>query len=76
MLHVSRHYKLGHLINIAYENSFLANTYSIRDMATFPLLLQHLFSHNTGSSLLLTNSFLETVLSIGIRVYGDLATVK
>ena len=76
MLRIPHHYKLGHLIDIAYENCFLANTHSIRDAAISLLLLQHLSGHNADSSLLSNNSSLETVLSNGVRVYGDPTAVK
>ena len=75
-LRIPRRHKLGHLIDIAYENCFFTDTYSIRDAATSPPLSQHLSSHDAGSSLLSTNSSLETVLSNGVRVYGDPAAVK
>lgn len=39
MLYVLRRYKLGHLINIAYKNYFLADTHSIRSAAIFSPLL-------------------------------------
>ncbi len=73
---VPRRHKLGHLINIAYENCFLINTHSIHDAATSPPSSQHLSSHDAGSSLPPTDSFLETVLSNEVRIYGDSAAVK
>ncbi len=75
-LHILCCHKLGHLIDIIYENCFLADTHSIRDTATFPPSSQHLSSHDTGSSLLPTNSSLEMVLSNRIRVYRDSAAIK
>ena len=75
-LHIPRCYKLGHLIDIAYENYFLADTHFISDAATSPPSSQYLSSHDASSSLLPTDSSLETVLSNGVRVYGDSAVVK
>lgn len=76
MFCILRCHKLGHLIDIAYENCFFANTHAALDAATSPPLLQHLSDHDTSSPLLPTDSSLETVLSNGVRVYGDTTTVR
>lgn len=69
-------YRLGYLIDIVYDNYFLANTPSALDTATSLLSLHQISSRNTSPPLLPTNSFLKTVLSNRIRVYRDVATIK
>lgn len=76
ILCIPRRHKLGYLIDMAYKNSFLANTHSALNAATSPPLLQHLFNHDTSSPLLPTDSSLETVLSNGVRMYGDATAVR
>lgn len=68
ILPIFRRHKLGHLIDIAYKNYFLANIYSAFDAATFPPLSQYLSNYNISPLLLPTDSFLETVFSNGVRV--------
>ena len=75
-LRILHRHKLGHLIDIAYENRFLADTHSVCDAATSPPSSQHLSNHDAGSSLLPTDASLETVLSNGFRVYGDSTAVE
>lgn len=69
-------HKLGHIVDIAYNNCFLANAYSVYDAATSPLSSQHLSCPNASSSFLPSNSFLEMVLDNKVKIYGDVMAVK
>ena len=75
-IQVPRHHRLGHIVDINYKNCFLANAHSVRDAATSPPSSQHLPKPNAVSSLLPSDSFLETVLSNRIKVYGDATAVR
>lgn len=75
-IQVLRRHRLDHIVNIAYENCFLTDAYSVRDAGTFKPSSQHLHKPDAVSSLLPSNSSLETVLSNGIKVYGDVTAVR
>ncbi len=75
-LRIPRHYKLGHLINITYDNCFLTDTQSALDIATSLLLLYQPPSCSSDSPFLATNLCMETVLDNGVKVYGDVAAIK
>ena len=74
--HIFRHYKLGHLIDITYNNSFLTYTQFALDVATSPPLPYQPASCTNDSPFLETNLSMETVLDNGIKVYGDAIAVK
>lgn len=57
MLHILHRHSLAHLINIAYNNCFFANIYSVFDIVTFLSLLQHLSNCNISPLFLLTDIF-------------------
>ena len=69
-------HKLGHLIDIAYDNCFFTDERAAIDSATFPLSLQPLSEFSAGPPLFPTDSSLETVLDNGVKVYGDAAAVE
>lgn len=73
---VLRRHKLGHIVDIAYDNYFLANAHSVRDAATSPPSSQHLLNSDTSSSFLPNDSSLERILSNGVKVYKDTAAVR
>lgn len=75
MLYISRRHKLGHLIDIVYENYFLANIYSAFNIVISPSLLQHLSNYNRSPFFLLTDSFQETILSNGVKIYKDATAI-
>ncbi len=76
ILRIRRRHKLGHLIDIAYKNCFLAKTHYALDATTSPPSSQHLSDHDTRPPFLATDSSLEIVLSNGVRVYGDETVVR
>ncbi len=73
---IPRRHKLGHLINIAYDNCFLTNTQSALDAATSPPLSYQPPSYSGDSPFLTTNPSMETVLDNGVKVYGDIVAIK
>ena len=75
-LHIPRHHKLGHLIDIAYDNCFLTNTQSALDIATSPPLSYQPPSYTNDSPFLATDPSMKTVLDNGVKVYGDAAAIK
>ena len=75
-LQIPRRHRLGHIVDIAYENCFLADAYSVRNAAISPSSLQHLPNLNTSSSFFPNNSSLETILGNGIKVYGNATAVR
>lgn len=68
--------KLGHLLDIAYENYFLKDTKSAYDTAAISLSLHFFFNLSAEPILPPTDSLMETVLKNGIRIYGDASAVK
>lgn len=75
-LRIPRRYKLGHLIDIAYDNCFFAKDQAAINSATFPPSLQSILDLSAGPPLCQTDSSLETVLDNGIKVYGDAVAVE
>ncbi len=76
LLRIPRHHKLGHLIDIAYDNCFLANTQSALDAATSPPSSYQPPNGVNDAPFLATDPSIETVLDNGVKVYGDPAAVK
>lgn len=69
-------YKLGHLLDVTYENCFLIDTQAAYNAVSVPLS-SHLFSNlGTGSTLPPTDPSMETVLYNGIRVFKDSNAVR
>ena len=75
-LGIPRQHKLGHLIEITYDNCFFTDEQAAINSATFPPLLQSLSDFSAGPPLCQTYSLLETVLDNSIKIYGDTATVE
>ncbi len=75
-LHIFRRHKLGHLVNIAYDNCFLTDTQSALDVATSPPSSYQPPSYSGDSPFLATNPSMETVLDNGVKVYRDAVAVK
>lgn len=75
-LYIPRRHKLGHLIDIAYENYFLTDSQSTLDAATSPPSSYRPSGRNDKFPLLATDPSLETVLDNGVNVYGDAAAVR
>ena len=75
-LRIPRHQKLGHVVDIRYENCFLADTQATFNSAAFPPKAQPVFDLHAGVSLAPTDAAMETQLNNGVRVYGDEAAVR
>lgn len=75
-LRIARRHKLGHLINIAYDNCFFTDERAAIDSATFLPSSQPLSKFSAGTPLFSTDSSLETVLDNRVKVYGDAAAVE
>ncbi len=75
-LHIPRHHKLGHLVDIVYDNCFLTNTQSALDAATSPPSSYQPPSCSGDSPFLAINPSMETVLDNGVKVYGDATAAK
>ena len=75
-LRIPRQHKLGHLLDIAYENCFLLDTRSAYDAASVPPS-SHPFSNlGAGPALPPADASMETVLENGIKVFGDTNAVR
>lgn len=70
-LRVSRRQKLGHIVNIRYDNCFLADADSAFQSATVPSRIQPLFEQEPSLAPNPTEYSMETKLHNGVRVYGD-----
>ena len=70
-LRISCHQKLGHVVDIQYDNCFLAGAKSAFHLATVPLQTAPFFEEELSCTLTPTNPSMETTLDNGVRVYGD-----
>lgn len=75
-LYISYRHKLGHLLDMAYNNYFPMDTqFSYALAAVLPSLYS--FSNVSARPILLPTDYLmETILKNRIRVYGNINTVK
>lgn len=69
-------HKLGHLLDIAYDNCFLVDTQFVYNSAAFPLFSQSFSNLRAGPPLSLIDVSIETMLDNKIKMYGDTITVK
>ncbi len=70
-LRISRWQKLGHIVDIRYDNCFLADVESAFQSATVPPKIQPLFEQEPSLAPNPTEYLIETRLHNGVRVYGD-----
>lgn len=70
-LHISRWQKLGHIIDISYDNCFLTDTKSVFQSASVPPKLQPFFNQQPSLTPSPTKYLMETRLHNGVRVYRD-----
>ena len=75
-LRIPHRHKLGHLIDIAYDNCFFTEDQAAIDSATFPPSSQSMSDLSARPPLCQTDSSLETVLDNGVKVYGDATAVE
>ncbi len=74
-LRIPRWHKLGHILDIAYENCFLTDTRSAYDTASVPLS-SPFPNLGAGPALPPTDTLMEIALENGIRVFGNANAVK
>ena len=70
-LRISRRQKLGHVVDIWYDNCFLADAESAFSSATVPPQTAPFFEHKLSWAPTPTDPYMETTLDNGVRVYGD-----
>lgn len=75
-MHIPRYHKLGHLLDMAYNNYFLIDTQFLYNLAAFLSSLQFFSNLSTGLLLSLIDSSIEIVLDNEIKVYRNTAVVK
>ena len=70
-LRISHRQKLGHVVDIWYDNCFLADVESVFYSATVSPQTAPFFEHKLSWVPTPTNPSMETILDNGVRVYGD-----
>ena len=70
-LRISRRQKLGHVVDIRYDNCFLANFESAFHSATVPLQTTPFFEHELFWAPTPIDPSMEITLDNGVRVYGN-----
>ena len=70
-LRISRRQKLVHIVDIWYNNCFLANIKSAFNSTTDPPQAMPFFEHELSWAPTPTDPFMETMLDNGVKVYGD-----
>ena len=75
-LHVPRRHKLGHLLDMTYNNYFLIDTQSAYNAASVPPSSHSFSDLSAGPALPPADASIETVLENGIRVFGDASIVQ
>lgn len=75
-LRISHQYKLGHLIEITYDNSFFTDQQAAINSATLLSLSQSLSDFSAKPPLCKIDALLQTILDNGVKVYGDAVTVE
>lgn len=75
LLHILRHQKLGYIVDIYYNNCFLANAKSALNSAFFSLQASPFFKHELSCIPTPADPFIETRLNNGVKVYGDKHTL-
>ena len=71
LLQISRRQKMGHVVDIWYDNCFFADTKSAFHLATVPPQTAPFFEHKLCCTPTPTNPSIKTTLDNGVRVYGD-----
>lgn len=71
LLRISRRQRLGHIVDICYNNCFLADADSAFDAAAVPSQTTLFFKHKLSYTPTPTDPSIETTLDNGVRVYRD-----
>lgn len=75
-LYISWCYQLGHIVDIAFNSCFLADTWTTFDLASFPLTTLLFLDLSTRPDLAPGDAFMETQPNNVMRVYRDSAAVE
>lgn len=75
LLRILRHQKLGHIVDLWYDNCFLADIKSAFNSATVSLQTAPFFEHKLFWASTPTDPSMETTLDNEVRVYRDKHTV-
>lgn len=75
-LRIPRRYKLGHVVDIAYDKCFLVDTQATFHLAAFPPAALPFLDLGAEPTLAPRNGLMETQLNNGVRVYRDSAAMK
>lgn len=77
-LRILRHQKLDYIVDICYENCFLANAQATFNFAVFLLRTQLFFNLYNGIALASMDMeiSIETQLNNGVRVYGNRTAIR
>lgn len=70
-LRILRCQRLGHVVDIRYDNCFLADAEPAFNLATVPPKAAPFFEHELSCTPTPTDPAMETRLKNGMRVYGD-----
>ena len=73
---VPRRHKLGHLLDMTYDNCFFIDTKSAYSAASIPPSSHPFSVLGAEPTLPLTDTSMETVLENGIKVFGDVDVVR
>ena len=70
-LRIPRRQKLGHVVDIRYDNCFLADAKAALNSATVPPLTAPFFKYEPSCAPIPTNPSMEKILDNRMKVYGD-----
>ena len=73
---IPRHQKLGHVVDICYENYFSADAQATFSFAAFLPKAQPFFNLYAGVALAPTDTLMETQLDNGVRIYEEKVAVR
>ena len=76
LLRILRCQKLGHIVDICYENCFSVDAQATFNSVAFPPRAQSFFNLHAGVALAPTDTLMETQLDNDVRIYGDKAAVR
>ncbi len=74
-LRISYCQRLGHVVDIRYDNYYPANAKFAFNSTTVPPLIALFFKHKPSCTPIPTNPSMETTLDNGVKIFGDQHTV-
>lgn len=78
MLRILRHHELNYIVNICYENCFLADAQATFNFAVFSLRVQPFSNLYARIALALTDTdiYIKTQFGNGVRIYRGTAVMR